>query len=109
MSRYIYDRVGTAATEYARLNEQVIWVFPVLTGSDPLHNLRAAEPPYTAFGQLALTFTFGNAASGTVAGTLWAWNSDSTAADDDSTIIKPDSVAADHAGRWLKVMATPTP
>lgn len=90
------------------LKEQITRVFPVLDDlaglNDPLHNLRASDPPFGGFGQIAVTLEFSQAATGTVAGSLWAWNSSSTANDNDSTIIRPNVVSALAAGRWLRVM-----
>ena len=99
MPRYNY----VPGDVYRVYKEQIMWCFPreQATVAPSYHDLRAQDPPGGEFGPLAFVMAFGNAASGSVAGELWAWNGSSTAADDDSTVLVPDSAPA--AGRWLYV------
>lgn len=73
------------------------YVSPNIIVTDTVANLRLVDMQLC---DNAVAFLHDNTAGGTAA--LYKYESSSSSADNGSTIIKPDSVSASAAGRWLR-------
>lgn len=91
--------VGTTSYSVAQLQQAALegTIVTVLPPVSTLTQLRALDVAGTVDGTQIIVID---------ANSEYAWNALSMGADDDSTIIKPDSVDSGEPGRWLLVSGT---
>jgi hypothetical protein len=69
---------------------------------DVFSSVRAAPAPTLSAGQTLVIDCEGASSASDNLGGLFYWNASSTSSDDNSTVLKPNSLSTAVAGRWLR-------